>query len=124
MILRWLAGYSLGYLIQIAAGCIICLSSGYALLHQREDGKRPPWLSILAGFLWGACFMASPVLRAKPQWVGLSHALTMAGVVFGVIRSVSVIRHSKSKQAAVPSPSQHAAPSDEIWPPPPTAPGG
>ncbi len=121
MILRWLAGYSLGDLMQIAAGGMICLGSGITLLHKWEDKNRLPLQAILAGFLWGACVMVSPVLHTKPPWIGFGHVLSTAGAIFAVIYLVLLNRHNKRKQTAVPSQPQYAAPSDDIWPPPPTS---
>ena len=124
MIPRWLFGYSLGDLMQIAAGGMIYLGSGLALLHSWEDKNRPPLSATVAGFLWGVCWMVSPVLHTKPQWVGLSHILTMAGSAFAFLWLVLLNRHSKTKRAAVLSQPQYAPATDDIWPPPPTAPRG
>lgn len=53
MILRWLAGYPLGDLMQIAAGVLICLGSGITLLEKWQGKDRLPLPAVLAGFLWG-----------------------------------------------------------------------
>ena len=124
MIPRWLAGYPLGDLMQIAAGVLMCLGSGISLLEKWQGKDRLPMSAILVGFLWGACYTVASVLHMKPQWVSLSHVLTLAGSVFAIIWCVLINRHNKRNRVAVQAQPQYAAPSDDIWPPPPTSPGG
>lgn len=109
--------------MEIASGGLIFLGRGIALLYQREDKNCLPLPIILAGCLWKTCCMISPVLHTKPQLTGLSHVLRLVGAISGVIWSGLILlnKHNERKQAAVPSQSPPAIPSDEIWPPPPTS---
>lgn len=107
----------------IVGGGIGCIGNVINLLYGQEDKNHVPMPVSLIGFLWGACLAASVMLRGKPPWNGLGDALGMVSAVSGIVYAVLIIMHRKRKRVAMPS-QPPSAPSDKIWPPPPTSQGG
>ena len=117
MILHWLAGYSVPQLMMLAGSFGIFLGGGVILLSSLDGDNQALVQSGWLGTLGGACTTAANVLRNKPQWEAAM--VTSAAIGYTMI-IYFVFRFAKARRATVPLPTP-AAPSDDIWPPPPTS---
>jgi len=123
MILHWLTGYSFAQLLMLAGGPIIFLGAAI-MLFGALNGKGYSLWGSFAGLLMGACMTGANLLRGQARWQGLVDNISMIGGVSSIVYAVSIIVHRKRKRVAMSPPLPHALPSDKVWPPPPTSPGG
>jgi hypothetical protein len=120
MILHWLAGYSLIRLVTIASGIFICAFS-VARLFGWQIGKRQyPRLFSVTSLLLGICLTVATLLRGKGHWDGFSDVVMLVCFVLGGI-NLYLMKQQVSNINAVVLPPCETAPSDKIWPPPPTS---
>lgn len=91
------------------------------MLLEALNGKGYTLWGSFAGLLTGACWTGANLLRGKVRWQDLADNLLIIGSVSLIVYAVSMIVHRKRKWVATPSQPPSAAPSDKIWPPPPTS---
>ena len=120
MILHWLAGYSFAQLMMLVGGLIMFLGAAIMLFGALNDKGYPLWGSF-AGLLTGICYTGASLLRGRPRWEDLTDTLLIIGSVSSITYAILMVAHRKSRRGAVPPQPQPVAPSDKVWPPPPTS---
>ncbi len=121
MILHWLTGYSIVELMTVGGFLIGILSNIIQLFPHRDEKNRLPVPVVLIGIASFGGWAASILLHGKPHWADLSVDLGIAGAVGTILYvTMTVILSRGRKRIAAVAPAT-PAPSNNVWPPPPTS---
>ena len=120
MILHWLAGYSVPQLMVLVGSFGIFLGGSMILLGSLDGDNQALTRSGWLGMSGGACTTAANLLRNKPRLETIMILLACLGFVMTI---GFLFQYATARRTASPK-SQPPASADDIWPPPPTAPGG
>ena len=119
---HWLAGHSFTQTIMLICGLVICLGAVIKLIATLLGGQ---WylfgatLMILVGI---ACYTVAIALPVSPRGRSLIGDLVFVGGFSSFAGIILRMMHRRSKLASKLPKTRAAVHSDEVWPPPPTAP--
>ncbi len=123
-VFQWLRQYPPSSLLCIIGGCLSLIGSGARVLSTLDKQTTAEASAHAAGMVFGAGLAGSHALRVIPQCKPLADVLGDLGAISGIIYPFLLLNNRKKKLADPQAQAQPAALSAEIWPPPPTAPGG
>ena len=121
MILHRLGVYSLAQFTMLAGYLMMCLSAGTTILTAVISSRSYQLWAGLAGLMMGVCFLIAFFLRLNPRWNGLVIGLSLMGAAAMLLYVVFLRVHQKSLRSARAAQSEAAAPTGEVWPPPPVS---
>ena len=123
-VLQWLGQYPASFLFCIIGGIFGLVGNGARMLSTLDKQTVGEGLTYAVGMVFGAGLAGSYALRVMPQHKHLADVLGHIGAISGIIYPFLLLNNRRMKLADRKAQSQSTAPSDDIWPPPPTAPSG
>jgi len=124
MILHWLKLYPLSFLFCIIGGCIGLLGNCVRLLTGLGKNTTAEVWTYALGMVFGISLAADYVLRVWTPYKHIAEVLGLVGAVSAITYSFLLLNAKRTKRSVTAVMPEPAAPSDKIWPPPPTSPGG
>ena len=124
MMLHWLAGYSLGQIGGFIGSGLIFIVSLSQLVRAISKQDHKAIRENTALLLMSVSLLGSVLVEGVKPLKLLSEVLSWVGAAFSCLFLCLVIFGRKKITAVRKVATNPIVPSDDIWPPPPTSPGG